>query len=88
MPAVPYKDEMNYNHQAMRCAEGMENGELASPTVCPTPPLPLENDLIQTGLMFHPLLAPRPLLANTTHQQALPTLLVQIFELPDVRGLP
>lgn len=27
MPAVPYKDEMNYNHQAKRCAEGMENGE-------------------------------------------------------------
>ncbi|CAN0380682.1 unnamed protein product [Pylaiella littoralis] len=25
VPAVPYKDEMNYNHQAKRCAEGMEN---------------------------------------------------------------
>lgn len=27
VPAVPYKDEMNYNHQAKRCAEGMENGK-------------------------------------------------------------
>eukprot|EP00904_Undaria_pinnatifida_P001061 jgi/Undpi1/10956/HiC_scaffold_30.g13257.m1 len=25
VPAVPYKDDMNYNHQAKRCAEGMEN---------------------------------------------------------------
>eukprot|EP00752_Nemacystus_decipiens_P006373 g5745.t1 len=25
VPAVPYKDEMNYNHQAKRCAEDMEN---------------------------------------------------------------
>ncbi|CAN0092961.1 unnamed protein product, partial [Ectocarpus sp. 13 AM-2016] len=25
VPAVPYKDEMNYNHQAKRCAEEMEN---------------------------------------------------------------
>ncbi|CAM9363557.1 unnamed protein product [Scytosiphon promiscuus] len=27
VPAVPYKDEMNYNHQAKRCAEEMENGK-------------------------------------------------------------
>lgn len=36
VPAVPYKDEMNYNHQAKRCAEGMENGKIvAVPSASP-----------------------------------------------------
>ena len=35
VPAVPFSDPQNYNHQAKAHAESLDNGEAASPRTCP-----------------------------------------------------